>query len=213
MLEKKRLLKIVAFTIVLIAIGFAAGYYSRIPIRKQIIQFKRNRNYKIEQQNLIDNFLNKEAPDITTETINGEKWTLQGQRDKVVLLIFWSTTCRFSQRAIPDLKDIYDKYHDRDDFLMIGVSLDIDRDMLSCFLSTKGIHWTTLFEEGKGWDNSFSNEFEIHRIPSVWIIDKQGIIRSYHMRVEDIDMTLSALLKGEEIDTPEPNAQTTGCAK
>jgi peroxiredoxin len=212
MFLKRKPLNFILISILLIAVGFIAGYYSHIPIRKQILQFKRYREYKIEQQNLIDNFLNKEAPDIATTTINGEKWALQSQKDKIVLLFFWSSTCRFSQSAIPILKDIYKKYHDRDDFAMIGVSLDKDKDMLSCFLSTKEIPWTTLFEEGKGWDNSFSRKFEVHSIPSIWIIDKKGIIRGFQMRVDDIDMTLTSLFKGEEIVTPRPVAQVAGCA-
>jgi peroxiredoxin len=206
MFEKRRLLKIIALAIVLIAIGFSAGFYSHAPIRKRIVQFKKNRNQKVEQQYLIEKYLNKEAPDFTTKTIDDEKWTLRSQRDKVVLLFFWATTCRYCQRAIPDMNEIYKKYNDRDDFIMVGVSLDKDRDMLSCFCSIKEMPWTILYEDGKGWDNSVSRMFEIHRIPSVWIIDKNGIIRGFHMRMEKLEATLSALLKGEEIDTTEPKA-------
>ncbi|MBN1365390.1 MAG: TlpA family protein disulfide reductase [Syntrophaceae bacterium] len=206
MFEKRRLLKIIALAIVLIAIGFSAGFYSHVPIRKRIVQFKKNRNYKVEQQYLNEKYLNNEASDFTTKTIDDEKWTLHSQRDKVVLLFFWATTCRYCQRAIPDLKEIYKKYNDRDDFIIAGVSLDKDRDMLSCFCSIKEIPWTILYEDGKGWDNSVSRMFEIHRIPSVWIIDKSGIIKGFHMTMEEIEVALSSLLKGEEIDTTELKA-------
>jgi thiol-disulfide isomerase/thioredoxin len=209
MSEKGRALKIIVAAVVLIAIGFSAGFYSHVPIRKRVIQFKRNRNIRAEQQYLTEKFLNKEAPPITTNTIDGQKWTLHNQKDKVVLIFFWASTCIYSQRAIPAVEEIYKKYNDRDDFAMAGVSLDQDRDMLTCFASIKEIPWTILFEDGKGWNNSFSQKFEVHRIPSLWIIDKNGIIRGFHMSVDEAGSTLSALLKGEEIETHQTGAHKT----
>ena len=42
------------------------------------------------------------------------------------MLEFWSTTCGACIKELPNLKNLYASLENRDDFLMIGVSLDID---------------------------------------------------------------------------------------
>ena len=201
----RKTVKIIVAIVVLIAIGFCAGFYLFIPLNKWWFKYRSTKNYKNEQQYLSENFLHKKAPSISTYTLDGEKWSLQDQKNKLVLVFFWATTCKYSRQAIPEMEEIYYTYNDRDDFIIAGVSLDQDRDMLNCYSSTKKIPWTILYEDGKGWDNSFSRALEVHSIPSVWIIDKEGIIRGLHMNLEEIDTTVATLLEGNDLTTSTPD--------
>jgi thiol-disulfide isomerase/thioredoxin len=208
MFEKKRLLIGVVAAIVLIAIGFVSGYYAHMPIARGIRQYKQARAFRIEHRNLTEKFLNKQAPAITAETLDGEPWSLQEQQEKVVLVFFWATFCKYSRAAVPDMKSIYDNYNERADFEMIGVSLDTDRDELVSYSAEKGIPWTNLYEDGKGWDNSVSRALDVHSIPSVWIIDRGGIIRGFRLNREEIETTLAALFNGKTVDKDELSIKT-----
>ncbi len=188
-------------------VGFLAGFYSYVPIRRQDIRFKETRSYRIEEQRLTEKYLNQAAPAIATKTADEEEWRLNNQKGKEVLVFFWATTCGYSQRAIPDMKAIYSKYGKREDFIMVGVALDKDRDTLACFSSVNKIPWLNLFEEGMGWDNGFSRAFAVHRIPSLWIIDKNGIIRGFNLSPVQAETILSALFDGREIDLNELGAR------
>ncbi len=216
----RKLLKIGGAAIVLLAIGFASGFYAHMPIVRGIRQFKQARAYRIEQQNLTEKFLNKQAPAITAVTLDGEMWSLQEQQDKVILVFFWASFCKYSRAAVPDMQSIYDDYNEREDFEMIGISLDSDRDKLESYVAEKGIAWTNLYEDGKGWDNSVSRAYDVHSIPSAWIIDRGGIVRGFRLNSEEIEETLTAMFNGERVDrvdmrTRKPKKktkeQTSGC--
>jgi peroxiredoxin len=223
MFKKRRLFIMVVSAVVLVAIGFASGYYAHMPIARGIRQIRQARAYKIEHQNLAEKFLNKQAPAITAETLNGELWRLQEQQDKVVLVFFWAAFCKYSRAAVPDMKSIYDNYNEREDFEMIGISLDTERDKLVSYLAEKGIPWANLYEDGKGWNNSVSRAYDVNSIPSAWVIDRGGIIRGFRLNSEEIEATLTALFNGERIETGELNiklpkntkkkkkGQTSGC--
>jgi len=185
--------------VALICIGIAIGFYVHTPVRKAISRYHKKRQYELEKQNLTRQFLNKEAPEIITTTVDGTAWSLQEQRGKAVLIFFWATTCAYSQRAIDDIKDIYYKYKTQRDFSLIGISLDKERAALQCFTETRQIPWINLYEDGKGWDSSFPRALSIHRIPSVWIIDKEGIIRGFNLTKDQVDAFLSELFEGRGI--------------
>jgi len=57
-----------------------------------------------------------------------------------------------------------------------------------------------LYEEGKEWDNSFAQAFDISSTPSVWIIDKETTVRGFHLRGEEIENMLDRLLNEDKID-------------
>ncbi len=90
--------------------------------------------------------------------------------------------------------DLFDRYNQRDDMVVTGISVDRDRDLLTCFVASKNIPWINLFEDGKGWDNSVTRAFGVHGIPSVWIVDDEGIVRGIHLKGEKVEEALKAIL-------------------
>jgi len=179
-------MKKVILAIILLAAGFVGGYYSYEPIYM----------WKLDRR-LQAKYLDKPAPAIETTTIDGLPWRLSDTRGKVVLLDFWAAWCSDCAVEIPTIKKIYEKYGSRNDFVMIGVSLDLEREPLRKATIEKGLPWLQLFEEGKKWSNSAAVAYGIRSIPSVWILDRQGIARGVNLHDEgEIFSTLQkALLK------------------
>lgn len=194
MFRKGRVLFAIIAIITLVGTGFAAGMIAYIPIRRQISRYRHIRKARIAEQDQIEQFLNKEAPQVHTVTLDGEPWSLEGQRGRNVLLFFWATSCPYSRGAIPYMIDLFEKYSQREDIVVTGVSVDRDRDLLACFIASKNIPWINLFEDGKGWDNSVTKAFGVHGIPSVWIVDDEGIVRGIHLKGENVEEALKAIL-------------------
>jgi peroxiredoxin len=197
MLRKGRLLFAIIAICVFVVIGFTTGIFSSVPIRSRINRYQQVRKARITAQNQLEMFLDKKAPPIHTTTLDGEPWSLEEQRGRNVLLFFWATSCPYSRGALPYMIDLFKRYDQRDDLMVMGISVDKDRDLLTCFIATRNIPWTNLFEDGKGWDNSVTRAFGVHGIPSVWIVDDEGIVRAIHLKGEKVEVALQAVLDDE----------------
>ncbi len=141
-------------------------------------------------------FLDQPAPLFTTTTVDGESWSLEGQRGKVVLIDFWASWCGPCLGALPHLRDVHRQYADRDDFVMVGVSLDNDRGELLRCVEENGVGWEQLFEEGTGWENQVAQLYDVKAIPHVLIVDREGVVRAFDPAGRQIDRALAKLFEG-----------------
>lgn len=80
------------------------------------------------------------APDINTRDVSGKNISLGSYRGKIVLLNFWSTTCKYCIKKLPALKKLNQQYHARG-LRIIGVSLDRNLDTLRAYVRTQGLQW------------------------------------------------------------------------
>ncbi|MGB8225714.1 MAG: TlpA disulfide reductase family protein [Sedimentisphaerales bacterium] len=163
-----RLAAVVAALLVFMGLGFWIGFSSHNTIEK--FKWQHKREIKMAK------FMGKKAPDVAGKTLDGREWKLRQQTGKVVLLDFWATWCGPCVASAPQMKQIYEKYKNCKDFVMVGISLDNQKKELVEFCKEQRLAWMQLFEEGGGWNNSIARAFEISGIPSCWIIDKEGNI-------------------------------------
>ena len=65
---------------------------------------------------------------------------------------------------------------------IIGVSLDSDPQVMIDFCRENDMTWPQYCEEGKVWDTEFSTGWGISAIPSMFIVDRKGILRDVKAR-------------------------------
>lgn len=118
--------------------------------------------------------------DATFTTIQGQTIDLKKLRGKVVVLVFWAAESPHSllwmQKFVESVKKL-----SSDKIEIIAVSLDEDREDLDNAMKAFDIRWPTHFD-GKGWENSVARPLGINAIPTVWVIDKRGILRALNAR-------------------------------
>jgi thiol-disulfide isomerase/thioredoxin len=105
----------------------------------------------------------------------GKEIDVKDYAGKVVLIDFWATWCGPCVAALPEVKETYAKFHAQG-FEILGLSLDKERDALTKFVATEKMNWPQYFD-GLGWENKFTQEFEITGIPTMWLVDKKGNLR------------------------------------
>ena len=60
---------------------------------------------------------------------------------------------------------------------VLGVSLDRNRETVVETLKSHGLSWPTAWD-GKGWEGATVRGFGINALPTVWLLDSHGKLRS-----------------------------------
>ena len=119
-----------------------------------------------------------------------EPFNLEAHNGKVVLVHFWSTQSGPCIADLPRLKEARKKH--ADDLVLTGISLDENNARLRRFLKEKQMDWPQYFD-GRGWDNRLASEFGVTSIPTQWLIDRQGNLRSLNAR-HDLEKKIAVLI-------------------
>jgi thiol-disulfide isomerase/thioredoxin len=129
--------------------------------------------------------------DIKFTAVDGRAVDLTTMKGKVVLVDFWATWCGPCVAELPNLKATYEHLHPQG-FEIVGISFDSDKAKLESFVKDKVMPWPQFFD-GKGWKNEFGVKYAINGIPTMWLVDKQGILRDMSAR-EDFASKVEKLL-------------------
>jgi len=130
------------------------------------------------------------APDIEMKSPDGKTMKLSDLRGKVVLIDFWASWCGPCRRENPNIVDVYNRYHDAKfkkskfkvenrqptGFEVFSVSLDGDVDRWKAAIEKDGLVWKNHVSDLKKWSNAAAAEYNVHSIPSGFLIDANGVI-------------------------------------
>jgi thiol-disulfide isomerase/thioredoxin len=101
--------------------------------------------------------------DLHFTATNGTTIDLAQFRGKVVLIDFWASWCPDCVRELPEIQKL-DQTYRTSGLVILGVSLDRDRQAMANFLIKKGISWPIYFD-GKGWNSTYAVQYSVRQIP------------------------------------------------
>ncbi len=135
------------------------------------------------------------APDFTLPTPDGKTISLSSLRGHIVLLDFWATWCGPCLREMPNVKKLYDLYHDKG-LEILGVALDEkkDEELWKKMIVDRGMSWNH-GSSLQGWDCPVAKTFNVTAIPRMYIIDKEGKIIAQDLRGEKLQEKMAELFK------------------
>lgn len=114
------------------------------------------------------------AAGFTLKTIDGREVSLKEYRGKAVVIVnFWATWCPPCRNEIPEFIDFHREYKDKG-VAILAVNLREPRDHVREFADKAGMDFPVLLDvSGKT-----ANDYEVQVIPTTFVVDKSGVIRS-----------------------------------
>ena len=117
------------------------------------------------------------VPEIEGEDLDGVKFKLSDYRGKVVLLSFWGSWCGPCMGMVPHERELVERYKGRP-FALVGVNSDEDKVKLKPILAKERIAWRSFWCGPKGIDGPIPVAWSVRGWPTLYIVDRAGVIRS-----------------------------------
>ena len=115
-------------------------------------------------------------------TADGGTLSTADWKGKVILVDFWATWCGPCIAELPEVIDTYQEYKDQG-LEVLGVSCDDGPADVNAFVAGReGMTWPHLIEEDQGGWHPLATEYGVRGIPTMFLIDKEGIVRSVTAR-------------------------------
>ncbi|MDO4707045.1 MAG: TlpA disulfide reductase family protein [Porphyromonadaceae bacterium] len=130
--------------------------------------------------------------DLELQTPEGKSVRLSDYvgKGKPVLIDFWASWCGPCRQSMPQLVELYAKY--KDQFEIVGISLDEDREAWQSAITKLGITWPQM-SDLKGWSSIAAKEYGVNAIPHTILIDKEGVILARELEGEHLEQLLVSL--------------------
>lgn len=96
------------------------------------------------------------------------------------MLDFWASWCGPCLREVPNVKKVYDKFHDKG-FEILSVSLDDKKDNWVNAIEKNDLNWGHV-SSLKGWSCPVAKLYNVSGVPAMLLIDKEGKIVATKLR-------------------------------
>ncbi len=89
--------------------------------------------------------IGKKAPDWTLPDISGNEHTLSSYSDRVVVMVFWSTSCGWSRIGLVKLQELNETYKNKN-VEVFAINYDEDDDVVTGYMNKGRFTFTTLHD-------------------------------------------------------------------
>ncbi len=128
--------------------------------------------------------------DIALPDNQGRTRTLTELKGKVVMLDFHVFATDQSIERIMQLRQLYEKYHDRG-FEIYQVSLDPEQHFWKAQVAA--LPWVSVYD-ARGTQSKAAAQYNVQQIPTYFLIDRNNVLQKRDIQITDIDAEINALL-------------------
>ena len=123
------------------------------------------------------------VPDLSGTDLDGNLYRLHDYIGKKnVVIVFWASWCRSCRKEIPHIKTLFEKKNGNEELLLLSSSIDTDIGTLKALIEKENIPYPVIIDkEGKGKESKFNAFFALTHLPSIWVIDKHGVVVAHNL--------------------------------
>ncbi len=134
----------------------------------------------------------KVAPEIEGKDDKGTTFRLSDYRGKVVVLTFSGNWCGPCVAMYPQQRTLISKWKDKP-FALLSVTTDSTLETLAMAIDEGKITWRCWWDGGT--DGPITTRWGVGSFPSIFVLDKQGVIRFMDVKGKDFDAAVDSLLE------------------
>lgn len=132
----------------------------------------------------------KPIPHFNFKTLEGNNYTSENTKGKIVLFKCWFISCAACVAEMPELNDLVARYKDRKDIIFISLAIDKEAPLRSFLKKTKFDYQTVA-----GQEKYMSEKLKIILYPTHYLIDKSGKLVKVTNTAEELEIFLERMLK------------------
>jgi thiol-disulfide isomerase/thioredoxin len=145
--------------------------------------------------------IGKKAPDFTLKDLSGKQVKLSALRGKPVLLDFWATWCGPCRIEMPELQKLAQKGRSQG-LVVYCVNLGDKKAEIQKFVKKEKLALRVLMEP-KGFESNTAKAYGVKAIPTLAMIDRQGVLRSLSTQLRPASELAEDLAKvGVKVSLP-----------
>lgn len=133
------------------------------------------------------------VPEVSLPSIKGDTVRVSSFKGKVVLLSFWASWSEESRKENKELVNLYNKYKAKG-FEIYQVSLDKTKEAWAKAIKEDGLLWTQVCDF-KYWQSPVVNLFNLDKVPTSFLIDRNGTIISRDLKGDNLNNKLASTLE------------------
>jgi peroxiredoxin len=139
-------------------------------------------------------------PAFTAKSLSGDEISLSKYKGKVLLLDFWATWCAPCIAELPNVKQVYNAYHEQG-LEIVSISLDQDEKVLHDFIKQQGLNWTHVYNGSVPVGQDVATKYSVTAIPQMILIGRDGKIAGVQLRGEALeDAVKKAIAKPAQVE-------------
>ncbi|MGB8166750.1 MAG: TlpA disulfide reductase family protein [Chthoniobacteraceae bacterium] len=109
-------------------------------------------------------------------SVQGKEFNVEEFRGQLVMVVFFADFSPPSTEALGRVQKAITELP-KGSVAAVGINLDPKREALDAAIKASGLTWPVAFD-GKSWSGELVRSFGINALPTVWLLDKQGKLRS-----------------------------------
>jgi thiol-disulfide isomerase/thioredoxin len=133
----------------------------------------------------------KTVPEIEGVDHQGKPFKLSDTRGKVVVLTFSGNWCGPCVGMYPQERELVVKHKDKP-FAMVSVNTDKEVETLKKAIAVGEITWRCWWDGGT--EGPITTRWGIDSFPSIFVLDRRGVIRFKDLRGDELDRAVAGLL-------------------
>lgn len=138
-------------------------------------------------------YIDMEYPDVDGNLVSLGS-VVSNPANRLVLLDFWATWCSPCREAIPALKELYAKYHDKG-LEIYSVSEDQSKASWKSFIADNGMTWVNVLDTAAGRKNSKAwFDYALHGIPTAILLDGETGAILVRGKLQEIESVIASLI-------------------
>jgi thiol-disulfide isomerase/thioredoxin len=136
----------------------------------------------------------KPAPAIVGEDLDGHSMKLDDFRGKVTVVVFWGSWCGPCMALVPHEQKLSKRLQDKP-FVLVGVNCGDDRNTARDTVSKREMTWKQWWDRGGTRDAPIQIAYDVQHWPTIYVLDRAGVIRYIDPESEKLDDAVDTLLK------------------